>query len=1301
MKKSGKVLCLLVITVILVLSISLISAGFWEDVMNKITGKAISGNETGLVFYNKLGSDYEVLNSEVGPNLKFYDLGSYAPEIQGDREYVSGKEGNAVTIKGVYGSTHRVHNLVLENPGNTMNAQSGTIEVWFYQTARPKPYQYGIYRLFDGGFGLNSGMGFYLTDQDLVFDMSLGGTNTRVSYGVSNIPVNEWVHLAAVWDKDSIDPLGDKMRIYVNGQKVASTSSANWGTSFGSRADICGGNDAGIAGKFYMDELVIWSISKTDFDVGGNGTQCIDSDGGINYDVKGSCTDSFGAQGDDECLDRVTLSEKYCSAKPDCFAKSYDCPHGCSNGACITEAPQPNVTVNCNDTDGGINYFTKGSVSGNIGSAYPAGLETYTDYCTSDNQSLIERYCTDDYTNFTTHYPCEYGCSDGACLTEPTRSCPEDANIVLGINETSSLGGFRLVEINEYGACVIQHGTKQEWLYPYPDVTKIGSFLVTVRGIGDDYCCFNVTYHGVTPNPLIKDIPPWTLVYNYSNIFYDYDYKTQERILVETFGGEYIEPNHPDELQIQIDMADDPNFSYLDRYGGDIYEEGILYLTNYNGYDVFGVKYESVYGTEYAIVWFSGNKMISIGKYVSAGEGSLEDQVNDISEFVNGIKDNRFEYIENNIYDLFDDEERKIIDRYLITIKPDNVQDFSLGSWECKLEPVICPPHGRQTQICRAYNYKTNRYETREEEKYCSPGMCAGCYVPRYSKYARGDNVCIPYGIRLMFEEGEEFKVYENEINSYAEVASLNINSDYNAVFTLIEDVSTDIEKAEINGVEYYGKIGESITLNEGWTYDIYIQPMGWAAEEYSITIDSIVYEPNSSLGSYIDVTINNEYPAYCDIDGRIRQQKSRNPYTGDWATCQNTYECKSNLCIEGECIEVADLAAEANVFKRVFVRAVCRISNLFSEEGYNSCIYEFLKEGPDQCQESSDCSSEQSTPYCKDGDACSDNTPGICKNGICELGETVTMCQECSYGCENGMCLEGNVSERGITVGIDNNRSIVVVTASLKDGEAKIPVLYGNGTHFTGNGKNEFNKLALGVSTVYVNENIDEHFIVGQRIPGTNVGESYLMSARIDEDIDGQGIVDLRNEVSGLECSKEKVGDICSIGYAQITVRSIDIENEIVELGLGQGGAFNKIYSTEGEELGLIEIGFHAPAIPFTVTKEGEDPMIYYALWKNGNPVVCGNGVIENGEQCDDGNDYDGDGCNANCDEELGWDCSGDADCTDETSYYCLNNSACTSFTDYGCVNGTCKIIGGGGGCSSPCTYGCENGVCLTNSTA
>jgi len=55
------------------------------------------------------------------------------------------------------------------------------------------------------------------------------------------------------------------MRLYVDGEKVAAITANDWGSTVGVRADICGGNDQNITGKFYMDNLIIWNNAKTAF----------------------------------------------------------------------------------------------------------------------------------------------------------------------------------------------------------------------------------------------------------------------------------------------------------------------------------------------------------------------------------------------------------------------------------------------------------------------------------------------------------------------------------------------------------------------------------------------------------------------------------------------------------------------------------------------------------------------------------------------------------------------------------------------------------------------------------------------------------------------------------------------------------------------------------------------------------------------------------------------------------------------------------------------------------------------------
>jgi hypothetical protein len=233
--------------------------------------EAIAEEPDGLVLWNKLGSDEEVLNSTFGPDLEFYTGGS-GPEVQGDREYVPGKFGNGVTLKGSYSNMDRIHNLVLNNLGDVIDPEKGCIELWYYQTEGPIAYSHGVYRLFDGAYGFSNGIAFQAIDDlgdkptAIHFALRFGAATWReIWYDIANIPNNEWVHLAASWDRNGIDGTSETMRLYVDGEKVAAITENDWGNTVGERVDICGGNDHNIIGKFIMDNLKVWNYAKTDF----------------------------------------------------------------------------------------------------------------------------------------------------------------------------------------------------------------------------------------------------------------------------------------------------------------------------------------------------------------------------------------------------------------------------------------------------------------------------------------------------------------------------------------------------------------------------------------------------------------------------------------------------------------------------------------------------------------------------------------------------------------------------------------------------------------------------------------------------------------------------------------------------------------------------------------------------------------------------------------------------------------------------------------------------------------------------
>jgi hypothetical protein len=237
---------------------------------------SIATAQDGLVLWNTLGSDEEVLNSGFGPDLEFYCCGG-GIHVQGDAGYAPGVFGNAVTLAGCpYFSMARVHNLVLDNLPAHLSPEQGTIEVWYKQTEDPVPYQHNPYRIFGGSYGLGSGMAFQSQGDPgpprLQFGLWFWGTSAQVTslddglpgYDIS--PLNgTWIHIAAVWDRAGIQGTQETLQLYVDGVRVASTTEDAWGTIVGSQVDICGANDVDACDNFFMDNIKVWDFAKTDF----------------------------------------------------------------------------------------------------------------------------------------------------------------------------------------------------------------------------------------------------------------------------------------------------------------------------------------------------------------------------------------------------------------------------------------------------------------------------------------------------------------------------------------------------------------------------------------------------------------------------------------------------------------------------------------------------------------------------------------------------------------------------------------------------------------------------------------------------------------------------------------------------------------------------------------------------------------------------------------------------------------------------------------------------------------------------
>lgn len=91
-------------------------------------------------------------------------------------------------------------------------------------------------------------------------------------------------------------------------------------------------------------------------------------------------------------------------------------------------------TQTCSDSDGGINYYTWGTVVfRNESYAY-----NYTDYCRG-NVTLYERYCTTAGVPSTKITNCPYGCVGGRCISQTTST----GNLEV---ETNPTGAFLYVD---------------------------------------------------------------------------------------------------------------------------------------------------------------------------------------------------------------------------------------------------------------------------------------------------------------------------------------------------------------------------------------------------------------------------------------------------------------------------------------------------------------------------------------------------------------------------------------------------------------------------------------------------------------------------------------------------------------------------------------------------------------------------------------------------------------------------------------------------------------------------------------
>lgn len=216
--------------------------------------------ETGLTLSNSLSSFAEIENGLVGPagtiigNVNFNHIVKSGPGITPN----TGFAGSGVDF-----------------PTTLINPDKGSIELWAQFYEKPAPYSHGVYGFVNVNHWRVDGIpdnimvfAWHNSESNLNFSLRFNGNPVGISYKGFEPPLNTPVHLAIAWDRDGINETGDYMRIYVNGETVASNSTVNsWGNDNTKGAfRIAAPWDSNFSiDRYTVAELKVWDHSKVEF----------------------------------------------------------------------------------------------------------------------------------------------------------------------------------------------------------------------------------------------------------------------------------------------------------------------------------------------------------------------------------------------------------------------------------------------------------------------------------------------------------------------------------------------------------------------------------------------------------------------------------------------------------------------------------------------------------------------------------------------------------------------------------------------------------------------------------------------------------------------------------------------------------------------------------------------------------------------------------------------------------------------------------------------------------------------------
>ena len=651
------------ILVLFVVSILLISTGIYafsiNDFLNKLSGKAqvqLSPSTTGLIAYYSFDSNS---NDQSGYGNNLGCTGVACPT------FTNGKISNAYNFDGsddqyVDSSTVNldINRFTVSAWIKTSNKQGRKTIVEFTKSSANGNKRRGI--ALSGNDNLGKPIIYYGNDK-------LKVANT------GDLRDGNWHHIVGVYD-------GSNALIYVDGVQTSLgaediTNTGGFPSQLKIGNSLTSNSDNYFSGVIDDVRVYTRALSYSEIqevysfgEVTTNAT-CVDSDGGLNYYVKGTTNAAYpGGGGEvlgDYCNGGV-LYESYCGeVEPEALYTQYNCLNGCSNGACLPESNESNIT-SCVDSDGGNDYYTKGYTSGDLspfGDGYEGQFGTVYDFCIQLDENGIYPWINESGSGNTwNRYEVAY-CEKNCAIYE--MSCK---NSEIWTNVPTCPSGC------SDGACVEKQGVAK-----YIIEKNISNFVFTHTGFMSDWDLDNCEFFEFEGG--IENLP-----YGDS--------------CINELGDYYY--NNIDYLEIVYNNVDILIEVHKIKVSSDNFDNLVKGISN-TGYS--SLNYESILGNEVVLLTFEDSNSESLTFLWPSNE-----KIIGIS-----LVDNKY---------LSDSDLEEFLGAYLTKFPSTLSKIECIPRYYCTVSPTICPSNGVQVKRCEDFECNSGSYE---EKVSCNPGQCYGC----------------------------------------------------------------------------------------------------------------------------------------------------------------------------------------------------------------------------------------------------------------------------------------------------------------------------------------------------------------------------------------------------------------------------------------------------------------------------------------------------------------------------------------------------------------------------------------------